>query len=244
MSVNAQPPCHSIPWDSGHFGFPVARVEGHRLTAESARDVDAWCREHRIRCAYFLADLDDHQTLRVAQAQGFVPVDLRMSFEKHLAQAPVSPEAGAGIRPAVPGDLPALCGLARQSYVDSRFYFDPGFGRDKADELYVRWVENCFRSGETFFVAEEENRLAGYLVAQLTAAAARISLLGVAPQAQGRGLGRRLVEAALRWLEGQAARRVGVITQGRNLRAQRLYQRCGFVVRQIQLWHHRWFEPV
>jgi len=32
-----------------------------------------------------------------------------------------------------------------------------------------------------------------------------------------------------------------VVTQGRNLAAQRLYQRNGFVTASLQLWYHRWF---
>lgn len=235
-----------MPWDSQHFGFPVAMVQGQRLTAETARDVSAWCRQQRIRCLYFLADLDDHPTLRLARAQGFVPVDLRMSFDKELPPVPASPPAHDGIRPARPDDLPALRHLARQSYLDSRFYFDPGFGRDKADELYVRWLESCFGDGATFFVAEvaeQDNRIAGYLAAELSGAEASIALLGVDPQDQGRGIGRRLLEACLQWLPSRGIRRAHVVTHGRNMRAQRLYQRAGFVVRQIQLWHHCWFEP-
>ena len=38
--------------------------------------------------------------------------------------------------------------------------------------------------------------------------------------------------------------RVQVVTQGRNVRAQRVYQRCGFVSAQLQLWYHRWFTTI
>jgi hypothetical protein len=36
---------------------------------------------------------------------------------------------------------------------------------------------------------------------------------------------------------------VNVVTQGRNSKAQRLYERCGFLTRSVQLWYHRWFMP-
>jgi ribosomal protein S18 acetylase RimI-like enzyme len=35
---------------------------------------------------------------------------------------------------------------------------------------------------------------------------------------------------------------VSVVTQGRNVAAQRLYQRAGFVTASTQLWYHRWLD--
>jgi hypothetical protein len=32
-----------------------------------------------------------------------------------------------------------------------------------------------------------------------------------------------------------------VVTQGNNLAAQRLYQTCGFLSRDLQLWYHKWY---
>jgi ribosomal protein S18 acetylase RimI-like enzyme len=64
--------------------------------------------------------------------------------------------------------------------------------------------------------------------------------VGLAPEAQGRGLGRQLIQAAIGFFERQAATRITVVTQGRNVRAQRLYQRCGFVTESLLLWYHWW----
>ena len=43
-------------------------------------------------------------------------------------------------------------------------------------------------------------------------------------------------------LRRSSARRITVVTQGRNARAQRLYQRAGFVTESVRLWFHRWFD--
>jgi dTDP-4-amino-4,6-dideoxy-D-galactose acyltransferase len=56
------------------------------------------------------------------------------------------------------------------------------------------------------------------------------------------GVGRALVVNAIRWFSGQGVDSVSVVTQGRNVRAQRLYQRCGFTTRSVELWFHRWFS--
>jgi dTDP-4-amino-4,6-dideoxy-D-galactose acyltransferase len=67
-----------------------------------------------------------------------------------------------------------------------------------------------------------------------------IGLVGVAEAARGRGLGGRLVAAALGWFAGQGVERVEVVTQGRNVAAQRLYQAHGFRTRRVEVSFHRW----
>jgi dTDP-4-amino-4,6-dideoxy-D-galactose acyltransferase len=52
-----------------------------------------------------------------------------------------------------------------------------------------------------------------------------------------------LVDQALAWFAQQKVTRVQVVTQGRNILAQRMYQRSGFVTHTVKLWYHRWFEP-
>ena len=50
-----------------------------------------------------------------------------------------------------------------------------------------------------------------------------------------RGIGWALVAESLRWFAVHGARQVSVVTQGRNVQAQRLYQHCGFLTRSMQL---------
>jgi dTDP-4-amino-4,6-dideoxy-D-galactose acyltransferase len=70
---------------------------------------------------------------------------------------------------------------------------------------------------------------------------ARIGLVGVAADQQGKGVGRSLVFGALAWFHKAGSKEVEVATQGRNLEAQRLYQRCGFLTSRVSVWYHKWF---
>jgi len=54
--------------------------------------------------------------------------------------------------------------------------------------------------------------------------------------------GKSLLLVALDWFASQGAKEVRVVTQGKNIAAQRLYQRCGFVIRDLQLWYHKWYS--
>jgi len=42
-------------------------------------------------------------------------------------------------------------------------------------------------------------------------------------------------------LARQQIDKVSVVTQGHNLAAQRLYQRCGFLTHSIKFYYHKWF---
>lgn len=237
--------CQFLEWDSRFFGRRVARLTLPRLTPAVVPAVSAWCQANQIACLYFLADADHGETTQLAGDHGFQLVDVRITLE-HVALAGFAASGEAveeGLRPFAARDLPALRELAGRSHGDSRFFFDPHFPPARSRQLYEIWIEqSCHNDREQVFVAEVEGKLAGYITCQFAnEQTGQIGLLGVDAAAQGRGVGKRLIRMALGWFAARGATRVIVVTQGRNTRAQRLYQRCGFVTAALQLWYHRWF---
>ena len=63
----------------------------------------------------------------------------------------------------------------------------------------------------------------------------------MAAEQRGIGLGTHLVNAALQFMLEKGRSRATVVTQGRNVASQRLYQRCGFITHAVELYYHRWF---
>ena len=61
------------------------------------------------------------------------------------------------------------------------------------------------------------------------------------PEFQGQGIGHSLVNYAFKWFTEMDIIEIVVITQGRNISAQRFYQKYGFVTKSLQLWYHKWF---
>ncbi len=233
-----QPTCEILTWDTGFFGFPIARIHG-RLSPADIPSVEDWCAEQHIRCAYFLANSDDRESAYSAQQNGFALVDIRITLERQLAGRTAVPPA---IRPVAESDIPHLVAIARTSHFDSRFYFDPGFPRERCDALYATWAEkSCSGYADAVFVAEREGKTAGYITCHDDKTSGRIGLVGVAEWARGAGLGRQLIEASLNFFATRNLPLVTVVTQGRNVGAQRLYQKSGFVTRSLELWYHRWF---
>ncbi len=230
-----------LPWDSQFFGVRIARLAGHRLTTEVAAEAESWCHANRIDCLYFLADADDAVTVTIAEARAFHFADLRVTLERPLDNNPAPPTPA--IRMLSPEDLPRLRGIARASHRDSRFYYDPRFPRSRCDALYDAWIERSAGGwADAVLVAECDSVAAGYLSCHLSqSGAGSIGLIAVAPEYQGKGLGRQLIVASLAYFREHGMACATVVTQGRNIPSQRLYQRSGFVTRSVQLWYHRWF---
>ena len=236
--------CQYLDWDSKFFERRIARITPHRLDRQVLAQVMTWCDANQIDCLYFLSAVDDPDTTRLAEDNNFRFVDIRLTLENRLhGYATTEVEDFIAIRLCTPQDVPALRAIAKVSHHDSRFYADPQFPSAACDALYETWIEkSCSGYADAVLVAELQGEAVGYVSCHLMGEArGKIGLVAVGANAQGRGLGRKLLNESLRWFWGFGVKDVTVCTQGRNIAAQRLYQRCGFLTRSVQLWYHRWF---
>ena len=238
--------CERLPWDSAFFNVRIGRVLTNRLSSTIVDGMSRWCALNAIDCLYFLADANDADTIHLAEGFGFHLVDIRMTLVRRILSEEAMPAAPEGsiLRPAVPSDLDFLRAIARGSHRDSRFYFDKRFPVERCDSLYETWIQkSCAGSSAAVLVAELRGTPVGYITCNLVdPATGQIGLLAVGPSAQGLGLGNILVNTAVAWFRRQGLGRILVVTQGRNVRAQVCYQRCGFFTQTVQLWYHRWFH--
>jgi len=237
-----------LEWDSEFFERRIARILPSVLNPAQLADINAWCQQQAIDCVYFLADANDSAATRLVEANGFHLTDLRLTFEYRQPQTNIPRASSASdvlIRPFQPADVEALIAITHRSYTDSRFYNDPCFPIEKADAFYKTWIRNSTNASgfaDEVLVAERNGLVLGYISCKRHDTLGDIGLVGVAESARGTGLGRALVDAALTWFAGHGCDRVQVVTQGRNVGAQRLYQRCGFLTSELGLWYHRWFQ--
>lgn len=249
MSASDSASCEFLPWDTEFFSCRIARVGGDTLTPERVEQIDNWSRSNRIRGLYFLARADDPVTIQSAEQHGFGLVDIRITFER-MVMTPHDPvhsdlPAGVDIRPARPGDLTGLQAIARTAHMATRFFNDSHFPRQRVADLYSTWItlEVQGRARTVLVAASAANQPLGYASCHLDPGRREglIGLVGVSAEARGKGIGKNLMLAAMDWFRTQAAREVTVVTQGNNRAAQRLYQQCGFLSHDLQLWYHKWY---
>lgn len=233
-----------LAWDSEFFGVRIGRIRGARLSDERARQIEAWAASERIVCVYFLADAADAETRAAAERHGYSLTDIRVRLDAPVGAERTSSGEGT-VRLAQPSDLPALKAIARASHTNTRFYADGRFDRSRCAALYEHWIARSL-SGEladAVWVADADGTPVGYLTIQAMAAdSARIGLVAVDSERRSRGLGSALMAAAHEWCLARGITRLDVIAQGTNDAALRFYGRAGFVVRDVGLWYHRWFD--
>ena len=142
------------------------------------------------------------------------------------------------IRRAEEADLPAVAALARQTYADAFGHsFSPS---DLAAHLERNLAESCFRQAmaeDVFLLAEAAGRLIGFVqfgplriaIAAASHGDQELRRIYVLAEFQNRGIGRRLMDAAL----GHPQLKAGDIyldVWEQNRIARRLYEGYGFTI--------------
>ncbi len=238
--------CRTLPWDSEFFGHRIARLDGPRLNSDEVAGIDAWCRDERIACLYFLAESTCPETITTAECSGFGFKDLRITYEwkAALGARGLDPRIAdqVKVRPRAAADTERLVEIARAVHTDSRFFFDTRFDPTRAAMLYEIWIRKACENDHVI-VGESNQQTAGYLSCHRTGDhSGEIGLAAVDARCHGQGIGRAMMEAALRWFADHGITDISVVTQGRNVAAHRFYQSAGFLTRSIECWFHKWFD--
>jgi dTDP-4-amino-4,6-dideoxy-D-galactose acyltransferase len=236
-------PCTFLEWDSNFFGRRIARVTGQRMDADLASEISEWARDHKIDCMYFLADAADSRTIVSAEKWNAHFVDIRIALRTEITQSPAGSKHP--IRTCTSADLPALRHIARTSHRDGRFFYDPRFLQDQCESFYEKWILRSYEGfADAVLIGDVNGKAAGYVTCHLESStrAGRIGLFAIGEEARGLGIGQALASEALRWFANKEVDHVNVVTQGRNVAAQRLYGKCGFRIHSVSLWYHKWFD--
>ena len=240
-------PCRFLPWDSDFFGLRIAQVESNHLDNVSITQINYWCLQNNIDCLYFLADPDFSETIRLAELDQFHLVDIRvtMCHQYRPTKENNQPPPPLMIRPYQSSDMTELSNIARKSFTGSRFYSDPCFLRDKCDDLYDAWIKNsCEGYANQVLVADFDSVPKGFITCHVheNLQEGKIGLVGVNEESRGQGIGKSLVQSALRYFSERGVNSVSIAMQGSNIIAQRLCEQVGFSMYSLQLWYHKWFR--
>lgn len=143
------------------------------------------------------------------------------------------------IRRAVPADAVALAALGARTFADTFGHLYPP--EDLAAFLSQTHTPALASAdladpAKAVWVAENDGRLIGYALAgpcalphpEATSANGELKRIYVLAEAQGEGLGQRLMDQSLQWLESQRRLPIWLGVWSENHAAQRLYERRGF----------------
>lgn len=229
------------------FATRAARGRGleEELLDEVLGETRALRRPPRVECQTLFStalDPDPHFARAGFRACG------RLYMQRPLAAAGACPPLALRVRPLQRGDLAAAAALVHRSHVGSLdaalnlTYATPATCRTFLDSLVLRAGCGPFEA-DASGLAEAAGRPAAVLVAsRLSATNGHVCQVSVAPEWQGRGLGRGLLERACRAFAAAGLRTASLSVTLANRRALQLYEQLGFRTRRAFA-AHAWVRP-
>jgi dTDP-4-amino-4,6-dideoxy-D-galactose acyltransferase len=207
---------HRDDWLSDVLGIPSFSVDGGESEPAPAGFY------------YAKVDVGDVSSVEKLTGRGFRVVDVNVVLTRDPDRPALEPSLN--VVAAEPEHADKVLEIAGNCFRFSRFHLDPRIGVDAANRVKREWARSHVegRRGVGLLVALLDGEVAGFL-AVLDAPPARvIDLIGVAPRAQGQGVGKALVAAFVE-LHGPGAGELRVGTQIANVPSLRLYAKTGFV---------------
>ncbi|MHC4570580.1 MAG: GNAT family N-acetyltransferase [Planctomycetota bacterium] len=234
-----------IGWDTDFFGFLVARIIPHRLTAGELEYTLDLLKKKNVSLVYWASDPLDKESQRSAKLfHGFLAdkkityeIDLRNILNARLQKVNATIEEY--FEPLPNSELEAL---ALKSGVFSRFNTDPKFSKEQYESLYKLWILNSVNKKitDTVFVAKKKGKIVGMVTASKKSYGGHIGLIAVDENMRRKNVGADLIRMAQKWFVLQGCKIAQVVTQGDNVAGCKLYEKCGYHIKKIEHFYHFW----
>jgi len=132
--------------------------------------------------------------------------------------------------------------LAFESGKFSRFNLDVNFTNSEFKQLYKKWVDNSYSRefADDILVYENLNESIGFVTFKIFENYATIGLIAVSPLYQGKGIGRKLLEAVESKLVVLGVDELKIPTQLQNKIACEFYNKMGYKIIEEKKLKHYW----
>ncbi len=221
-----------LDWDSAFFGYPVGRIF---IKNAEGFDLDAIGKEFRnFKLVYMFSDV------RLPQEYSNCLVDRKITFTKGFAQQQDVLKINEYDKEKDSYD--ELLDLAYLSGLFSRFKTDKRFKNMEFKRLYKQWIDRSINDTNIkVLVVRTDDSLSGFVTLEMAdAITAKIGLISVGSNYQGKGFGSSLISNAERAALAFGRSTIQVVTQQDNKPAVRLYEKNGFLLNSLVYIYHFW----
>jgi dTDP-4-amino-4,6-dideoxy-D-galactose acyltransferase len=230
-------------WDSDVFGFGVAKILPARLNHLELKEVLEELKLKKVKLVYWASDPQAPFAQQAAeQCNGFL-ADHKVTYYAALSHPSNLTFPGVAVEEYA-ADLPDrdLEFLALQSGIYSRFKVDPRIPKEIFEKIYKLWIANSAKRiiAKNIFVVKKDRRIVGMATLGEKNNRGDIGLLAVHPDYRGLKIGSALMNAARNWFVQQGYTQSQVVTQHANKPACALYEKCGYVIENIEFFYHFW----
>jgi dTDP-4-amino-4,6-dideoxy-D-galactose acyltransferase len=227
-----------LDWDSDFCGYNVGEIEGSLIGEE----ILATARKSNYKLLYFKIGENDEETIAKAKVLGGFNADKKILYLQDILKLPDFdiPDFVFSFNNAViPNDL---YDLALQSGIFSRFKTDKNFINHEFERLYRIWIEKSVAGtlAKEVFVAVLNEKIEGMLTLGEKNERTDIGLFAVNQAQRGKGIGRRLFEAAVMKSKQMSVFSLQVVTQRDNKAACDFYEKIGFKKDKMEYIFHFW----
>lgn len=223
-----------LPWDSDFFGFKTGKIEVSKYDPSEIQRTAASALLEDAKLIYLIIpDKIDRRELF-----GDELADKKVIFRK-LLNGDTSDIQGISEYNETYAS-PELYEIALESGKYSRFKTDGQLPDGSYEKLYRTWMDKSVSKeiADMVLVYYENKRILGLITVKLRPDHGEIGLLGIHPDAQGKGIGSKLISAAEYYAATEGKPVMEVATQYSNSPACRFYEKNGYSVKIILNYYH------
>lgn len=235
------------PIDSERYEISIARATD--VTQDTLPNILKFCHDNHVKMLIARCSTSHLATAQAMEQSGFLLMDTLVYYNFEYAKSAIPDNTSqAVIRGVQLGDEIDVEKVAREAFKDyyGHYHADSRLDKSKSDEAYISWaVRSCVSRevAKEVLIAEVEGHVAGFATLRMNSADEGEGVLfGVAPDYQGHGIYRAFMIHAMRWVQGQGAKRIIVSTQVNNIAVQKVWARLGFTMSGSYYTFHKWFD--
>jgi dTDP-4-amino-4,6-dideoxy-D-galactose acyltransferase len=224
-----------LKWDSKFFNKKIGEL---KVVSEQLPNIETIIEKAKKGgFRYIVCKIQSQQTdlIKLLESSGFYLSDIGVTWavetDKFIyKKMNKNSNIKKSINIAAEKDIPMLKKMVKSLFLESRFYNDPFFSKEEADNLYQTWIENSVKGNVADVVFHIPD--IGFITCKkLPLDIGEIVLIGIKKDFRGKGIGTILIEEAIKWFKMQGLDLITVRTQLKNLNAMNFYVRSGFYIK-------------
>ena len=242
-----------LEFDTEIFGIPTARMHINSLDEDTLRQTLQQCADKGIGLVFWTTDMVPSPIMTMCYREGHFFDNSRLCFSAapltgaHIRTLKATFQTNEITVSNYTSNMvtPGLYSLALMAGMCSRFSEDPNVTRSQMETMYQKWVENCVVGANAhdkdpttfdpnaiahaFFIAKHEmSGEVGFVGVKKCGEVAKISLIACSTSFKGCHIGTLLIANVLQWAIDNGMSSCDVVASGRDIRARKMYERCGF----------------
>ena len=232
-----------LDWDSKFWKKKICFIGPKKLTESIVFRCKKFIKKNKVDMVQFLSNCHESESVKIAEKNNFGFKDIRITLEKKVdKKKKIKLNKSISLRKAKLTDFKFIKPIARESYLDSRYYFDEFFSVNRVKNFYEGWLKKAILGtfDDLCLLICYKKKPVGFCTIKIRTPNAIIGLFSISSKYQGKGFSKILLKYLNYEMKKDNIKKITVVTQGRNYSALKAYQNVNFKISRTELWYHKW----